>query len=244
MAIEEDIELGEPSGSEEYKSYDTSDASEHHALLPSPNKHEHRESPSRSDTSFHAPSKFRFTILRLVFAFLGGVIATLLAQYAVLGSSCCPRASSPPGHKTENVLAPTYVGSTERHHFPPPSPTNAFPSLFPSDVGYAGPTPTGAEPALVVTAPSYPIHSGAAQLVVPTSLTKEKGGNKDNFDLLKYWGNLSPWYSVERGAFGVDSGPEVPDTCRVTGLHFLHRHGARYPTGYGKYSSFWKGLVD
>ncbi|KAJ7932197.1 phytase, partial [Mycena leptocephala] len=29
------------------------------------------------------------------------------------------------------------------------------------------------------------------------------------------------------------SGPEMPDTCQVTGLHLLHRHSARYPSAWG-----------
>ncbi|KAG6881031.1 hypothetical protein C0993_003155, partial [Termitomyces sp. T159_Od127] len=128
------------------------------------------------------------------------------------------------------VFAPPYVGSTQVHKFPPASPTNANPTLSPSNVGYPGGTPTGAEPNVIETAPAYPIHSGAAQLVAPNTLgSKANEGKK--FDLFRKWGNLSPWYSVGR-AFGIDSEPTVPDTCRVTGLHFLHRHGARYPTAW------------
>ncbi|EKM83174.1 hypothetical protein AGABI1DRAFT_33745 [Agaricus bisporus var. burnettii JB137-S8] len=135
---------------------------------------------------------------------------------------------------------PPYVGSSEVHHYPPAEPTNKFPELFPSNVGYAGATPTGAEPAIVATAPAWPLHSGAPQLVVPTQLMDSskdgKGkGKKSKFNMLEKWGNLSPWYSVKRGAFGLDSGPETPDTCRTTGLHFLHRHGARYPTEWSEY---------
>ncbi|KAI0717807.1 phosphoglycerate mutase-like protein [Cerioporus squamosus] len=120
------------------------------------------------------------------------------------------------------------AGSTEVHNYPPASPTNAFPSLFPSNVGYAGPTPTGAEPALVATAPSYPIHTGAPHLLSPEAL---KNDTKGKFDIFRHWGNLSPWFTVDRGVFGVDAGPEPPAGCRITGLHLLHRHGARYPTG-------------
>ncbi|KAJ4475816.1 hypothetical protein C8R41DRAFT_964937 [Lentinula lateritia] len=61
---------------------------------------------------------------------------------------------------------------------------------------------------------------------------KEKS---DSWDLFKHWGNLSPWYSNERGTFGLDSGPRTPDTCRVTGMHFWHRHGARYPTAWASF---------
>jgi len=52
------------------------------------------------------------------------------------------------------------------------------------------------------------------------------------FDFFKSWSNLSPWYSVDRTSFGLDSSPEDPETSRVTGLHFLHRHGARYLTAW------------
>jgi hypothetical protein len=46
-----------------------------------------------------------------------------------------------------------------------------------------------------------------------------------------------------RGAFGVHSGPETPHTCRVTGLHLLHRHGARYPTAWGEGILFWSACA-
>ncbi|KAH9079225.1 phosphoglycerate mutase-like protein [Lactarius deliciosus] len=113
-----------------------------------------------------------------------------------------------------HVLAPPYVGSTEVHNWPPPSPTNDLPTLFPTNVGHAGVTPTGAEPALVLTAPSYPIHTGAAQLVLPSAL--HAGASSE-------------------AHLASDSDPGAPDGCSVTGLHFLHRHGARYPTSWSSY---------
>ena len=54
----------------------------------------------------------------------------------------------------EGKFAPPYIGSNLIHNYP--SPTNHFPSLFPTEVGYPGLTGTGAEPALVQTAPVYP----------------------------------------------------------------------------------------
>ena len=163
-------------------------------------------------------------------AFLAGVLSCLAVQFAVCSSSSDVDTSSVP-HRNVEVFAPPYAGSSEVHHFPPASPTNVFPSLFPTSVGYAGPTPTGAEPALILTAPSYPVHTGAPHLVQPVFTSK--GNKTSKFDLFRKWGNLSPWFSVERGAFGLDSSPEVPDTCRITGLHLVHRHGARYPTQFG-----------
>ncbi|KAG8894794.1 hypothetical protein FRB99_000985 [Tulasnella sp. 403] len=113
------------------------------------------------------------------------------------------------------------------HHFPPSHPTNAYTSLFPTDVGYAGPTATGNEAGAAATAPAYPVHTNTPQLVGPAKL----GGQKGQFDVFKYWGNLSPWYSVSSAEYGLpETSPEAPETCKITGLHFLHRHGARYPT--------------
>lgn len=162
---------------------------------------------------------------QLVAAFIAGSLACLVGQYIIFGADCFS-----PSHGAGSLVAPPYAGSSEVHPFPVTKPTNAFPSLFPTNVGYAGITPTGAEPALIATAPAYPLHTGAPALVPSgASLTKPK------FDIFRLWGNLSPWYSVGRKAFGLDTDPEAPDTCRITGLHLLHRHGARYPTTYASY---------
>lgn len=228
-----DVELGD-----EYKAYDVSDT-ERHALLPTNVDPEEQPASLKPHLRSCKASKPRFSVSHLICAFICGTIACLLAQYAICGRNCFSSARrSSGGEKAANVLAPPYVGSTERHHFPPTSPTNAFPSLFPTRVGYAGETHTGAEPGLVATAPSYPIHTGAAQLVLPASLSGKSDGMKKGFDLFRSWGNLSPWYSVGKGAFGLNSGPEAPHGCRVTGLHLLHRHGARYPTALGGWSLF------
>lgn len=228
----EDIEAGE-----EYKAYDHN--TEREALLPTASSEPHKEQPAANQPKRH------FRVPHLLGAFFLGAIACVLAQFAICGTSCFT--STPKervsGH-TSGLVAPPYVGSTERHHFPPTRPTNAFPSLFPTNVGYAGGTPTGAEAAVIATAPSYPIHTGAAQLVVPDTLGNKGGKGNKVFDLFKKWGNLSPWYSVDRTAFGLDSGPETPDTCRITGLHFLHRHGARYPTAWGEFSKHCLALCD
>jgi hypothetical protein len=144
----------------------------------------------------------------------------------------------------DSQFVPPYVGSTEIDQYPPTHPTGTDPALFPSDVGYAGPTRTGAQPALLVTAPTYPMQSGAPGLVVPTSIPTDNSDVRPDFDMLKHWGNLSPWFSNEKGAFGVDSSPEPPETCEVTGLHLLHRHGARYPTRNTGPSEFASKLHD
>ena len=159
----------------------------------------------------------------ILLAFLAGVITTrVLFPQPQLGiSSKFKRAVDDLAARAE-----PWVGSTEVHSYPPTNPTNYDPALFPTDVGFPGPTPTGAEPALLATAVAFPFNlGGQGHLVVPDQLSDKK------FDLLKKWGNLSPWYSIPTGTFGVENGPEAPDGCSITGLHLLHRHGARYPTG-------------
>ncbi|KAF9256260.1 phosphoglycerate mutase-like protein [Marasmius fiardii PR-910] len=185
------------------------------ALLPVHTKQRNNHEPSAP-----TPSQFTkrsFSLFHVAGAFAGGFLACILAQYAVYNRMFI--ISYLDALEIMNSHQETAV-----HHFPPTSATNVFPTLFPTDVGFSSETPTGAEPALIATAPAYPIHTGAAQLVVPEIL-----GSHKEFDLLKSWGTLSPWYSIEKGAFGIDSGLQIPDECRVTGLHLLHKHGARYP---------------
>lgn len=61
--------------------------------------------------------------------------------------------------------------------------------MFPTNVGYPGPTPTGAEAGVIATAPSYPIHSGAPHLVGPSEQMKN-GNINASFDVFRHWGNL------------------------------------------------------
>ena len=242
-----------------------SDDTETDSLLPSSRPVQDFGGSTKNPSSFNGLcSKKAFGVFHIAAAFLLGAVACVITQYAICGTNCFKHSSSEDGTISQihgdakaSALAPPYVGSTEVHHFPPTKPTNAFPSLFPSHVGYAGGTPTGAEPAVIATAPAYPLRSGQCpqQLIGPKTIPgqkhlngvnveddadanakKGKHGHPKSFDLFKSWGNLSPWYSVGRDAFGVDSTPGTPDTCVVTGLHFLHRHGARYPTAMCKFA--------
>lgn len=187
----------------------------------------------------YSPQERRFSLIHLFVAFLAGVLVQFFVGSVTSGSlSLSYSSSSPSGASTnadiDNDFVPPYVGSTEVHHYPPTEPTGVNTELFPTNVGYPGPTTTGAEPAVFLTAPSYPQHSGAPNLVAPPQFAGAKTKSGEPFDLFRSWGNLSPWFSNSKGTFGVDSGPEPPETCRVTGLHFVHRHGARYPTGSSK----------
>ena len=185
------------------------------------------------------PTRRAFRRPHLFLAYAAGILSAVLVELLICSHYSIPSffVNTQQDPSSLAHFANPDAGSTEVHRFPPTAPTNAFPSLFPTGVGYAGPTPTGAEAALVATAPAYPLHTGAPHLVSPLALDQNasKQSSKPSFDIFKHWGNLSPWFSVERGSFGVDSGPEAPETCRVTGLHLLHRHGARYPTGWASY---------
>lgn len=209
----------------------------------------------------------RYALKYLVASFAGGIAACLAVQLSLFGTGCYSfrERTGSGGASTDkvDVYAPPWVGSTVVNNYPPPSPTNDFPELFPTkyvflrsrvpflehsflvflsrynSVGYPGNTPTGAEPAIIATAPTQPLQTGAAELVAPayTSLphppSKSSTPSERPFNIFRSWGNLSPWYSVPRGAFGIDEGAEPPAGCDIKGLHLLHRHGARYPTAWG-----------
>ncbi|KAF8688406.1 Phosphoglycerate mutase-like protein, partial [Rhizoctonia solani] len=209
-----------PEASKSYSHIDMEkDNTEHDSLLPS------SSGPLVGERGVNH-SAVKYDRRRLALSFAGGVLACAAAQYTA--SFFCDSMTIPTTHFTSPKFSPN-VG-----HFPPPKPTNAYPSLFPTDVGYPGPTPTGVEPGVVATAPAYPQHTGAPGLLLPQKI---KGKTSSSFDLFKSWGNLSPWYTVPSSEFGLDgASPAAPDQCRVTGLHVLHRHGARYPTEWSNYA--------
>ncbi|KAG2056927.1 phosphoglycerate mutase-like protein [Suillus hirtellus] len=131
----------------------------------------------------------------------------------------------------------SYAGSTLVDSYPPPGVTNApaVDAYFPdgSQVGYAGPTPTGAEPAAIVTA----IPFSKVENAYPLSRPKSADGANPNFNVMHQWGNLAPMYSVE--SFGLpDASPIIPEGCGLNAVHLLMRHGARYPTSDSGSSHF------
>ncbi|WWD01020.1 hypothetical protein V866_007958 [Kwoniella sp. B9012] len=126
--------------------------------------------------------------------------------------------------------AEAYVGSTTSDIFPPTG-TKVNSDLFPGEtgVGYPGVTVTGVEPAAVQTAASYAYNTGSLSSY-PLVVDQPEDGDQ-NIDISKYWGNLSPWYSVPSSFYGLnDTTPLAPEGCSVTQVHLLYRHGARYPT--------------
>ncbi|KAI1875109.1 uncharacterized protein JN550_002538 [Neoarthrinium moseri] len=128
--------------------------------------------------------------------------------------------------------ASSFVGSATSDAYPPAS-TSADPKLFPPEpvVGFPGITQTGVEPAAIATAKSYPYNSGPANAFPLVSSEPHGEDETSTFDIKKYWGNLSPWYSLSSADYGLPgASPRLPDGCEIVQVHLLYRHGARYPT--------------
>lgn len=116
--------------------------------------------------------------------------------------------------------------------------------MFPSEpvIGYPGPTPTGAEPEAIATALSYPANDN----IFPLVASPISGDAPSNFSLTQNWGNLSPWYTVNSSFYGLPkASPLLPAglDCEITQVHYLYRHGARYPTT-GSFNSFNRKLAN
>jgi hypothetical protein len=140
-----------------------------------------------------------------------------------------------PAFPNLKLLLNTYLATVNSNLFPPES-----------VVGFPGPTPTGAEPAAIQTAQFYPYNNGPADqfpLIAP-----QPWGNGEfdkEFDIAKYWGNLSPWYSVSSADYGLpNASPLIPAGCNIVQMHLLYRHGARYPTTGAAPSTFAQKILN
>jgi len=102
---------------------------------------------------------------------------------------------------------------------------------FPTDIGYLGSTATGKAPFLAVT------DQGAIVTGIPTKhfnypnpvdLSVQSFDHKENdTSIFQLMGTLSPYYTNEEG-WGVYN-YATPGQCTIKQLHFLQRHGSRYP---------------
>jgi hypothetical protein len=79
-------------------------------------------------------------------------------------------------------------------------------------------------------------------LVVP----QPHGSNATSkFDITRYWGNLSPWYSLSSADYGLaNASPLIPSGCNINQVHLLYRHGARYPTSGAAPATFASKVVN
>jgi hypothetical protein len=80
----------------------------------------------------------------------------------------------------------------------------------------------------MATAPYFSHNHNQFPLVKPVAADAK---DSKSFNVIKYFGNLSPWRSIPSKNYGLpEASPVVPDGCQVVQVHLLHRHGARYPT--------------
>lgn len=138
------------------------------------------------------------------------------------------------------------AGSTTADSFPPDS-TSVNTELFPGEdvVGYPGTTITGIEPAAAQTAAAYPYNNGPANEFPLVAPVPHGESASSSFDMKRYWGNLSPWYSVSSADYGLpDASPLIPDGCNIVQVHVLYRHGARYPTSDAAPATFAEKIAN
>lgn len=115
------------------------------------------------------------------------------------------------------------------------------------------------EPNAVQTAPAYPynqIPAKAFPLIAPQPYSGAPASSSSNtssnetltgsgFDITKYWGNLSPWYSLRSADYGLpNASPLAPAGCTITQMLLLYRHGARYPTSSALPATFAQKLYN
>jgi hypothetical protein len=75
----------------------------------------------------------RYVLKHILASFVGGIVACLAVQLSLFGTGCRFQRATVKGEDKVDVYAPPWVGSTTVHNYPPPSPTNDFPELFPSE---------------------------------------------------------------------------------------------------------------
>lgn len=96
----------------------------------------------------------------------------------------------------------------------------------------------GDEADSIATAPALAKVDNVYPLIRPDTFDKKK-----DFDVLQQWGNLAPWQSVK--SLGLpDASPQIPSQCKLSQVHLLHRHGARYPTSGDSPAAFAAALHE
>ena len=105
---------------------------------------------------------------------------------------------------------------------------------------YPGPTQTGQAPFLAATdpVPGSGLPSGTRTFVAnePLETSEPIPDNTENINIFEYMANIGPYFPNPTG-FGVEE-YSLPDTCNITQVHVLHRHGSRYPTTGSNIAAF------
>ncbi|CAO1626521.1 unnamed protein product [Sympodiomycopsis kandeliae] len=102
-----------------------------------------------------------------------------------------------------------------------------IPFTFPDDVGYPGPTEPGSPSDLADEDKVIDSRPMPPNFPVETRLPESLYGS---FDPFLHMGPLTPYRSSD--GWGVDDTQYhiVPETCQIEQVHYLSRHGSRYPT--------------
>lgn len=98
------------------------------------------------------------------------------------------------------------------------------PYLFPTDIGYPGPTQTG-KPANLADEDRYAATPTRGSSPINTALPSLNG-----YDAFNHMGPLTPYRSAPDFSISSAKHRTLPSGCRVDRVHILHRHGSRYPT--------------
>ena len=95
------------------------------------------------------------------------------------------------------------------------------------------------------TAAAYPYNTGPANEFPLVAPAPHGDSASSSFDIKRYWGNLSPWYSLSSADYGLpDASPLIPDGCNIVQVHVLYRHGARYPTSGAAPATFAEKIAN
>ncbi|GAA6021193.1 hypothetical protein JCM10207_008350 [Rhodosporidiobolus poonsookiae] len=167
---------------------------------------------------------------------------SLVLSAAALASVATAAPAKRAASATVTATAAPNAGAATSDVWPP---ANTMPdaNVFPPEsvVGYQQATPTGVEPFLA-TASSYPVRGDIYPLVVPqpsSTGSSKAAKDKKDFNIARYWGNLTPQYSVDSSKYGLDyATPAIPKNCEIVQFHTYFRHGARYPTSGAAPQSF------
>ncbi|KAI0814792.1 phosphoglycerate mutase-like protein [Irpex lacteus] len=164
------------------------------------------------------------------------LLALLNVLPLLLAGVSAQKASTFAGATSSDVFTATATGPD----------TSNFPE--PSVVGYAGPTPTGDEPFVLQTAISAPQKSDIFPLEHPQVLLGSTPKTSASFNPARYWGNLSPWFSVDSAVNGLPgASARAPKGCNIKQVHMLQRHGARYPASGdppAEFATFLHGVAN
>ncbi|KDN39314.1 phosphoglycerate mutase-like protein [Tilletiaria anomala UBC 951] len=122
-----------------------------------------------------------------------------------------------------------------------PNATIDISPAFPTDIGYSGTIKYGAAPFL---AQNNRLNSTKPNLGAATKADEYTPANSkgSDFNMARYWGNTSPWFPSPLFS-EAQKNRQLDPTCKITNVHILHRHGARYPTSYSTEGAPYFGVL-